>query len=185
MPNRRLNHCCCFTVREGSLILGVVGMVGGLIAAITGTILLLKLLHSGGFVITQKLVSKCLLLSLNFPDIKPAENKYEGLIGWCEHNLEVVFAMTAAVGMVTVACNILLVIGVRKRDPCLMRPWIALCFTYLSIMTLGVGKALFYRGVPVKVRPVRPFLVSSVTFMHRAEQILACYRYRTILHCKD
>ena len=91
----------------------------------------------------------------------------------------------AGVGMVTVACNILLVIGVRRRVPCLIRPWMALCFAYLSLMTLGVGKALFYRGVPVKVRPVRPFLVSSVTFMHRAEQIFACYRYRTILHCKE
>ena len=96
-----------------------------------------------------------------YSDIKPAENKYKGLIGWCENNLHVVFALLAAVGMVTVACNILLVIGVRRRDPCLLRPWIALCFAYLSITTLCVMKALFYRVVSLETR-TRPLLVSTV-----------------------
>ena len=102
-----------------------------------------------------------LTLFLYYPDVKPTNNKYNGLIGWCENNLHIVFALLAAVGMVTVACNILLVIGVRRRDPCLLRPWIALCFAYLSITTLCVMKALFYRVVSLKTRP-RPLLVSTV-----------------------
>ena len=69
----------------------------------------------------------------------------------------------AGVGMVTVACNILLVIGVRRRVPCLIRPWMALCFAYLSLMTLGVGKALFYRVVPVKIRTI--FVMNRVSHL--------------------
>ena len=145
MPNRRLNHCCCFTVREGSLILGIVGIVGGLLAAIGGAILLL---YTGGFCDNPIFFWKCLKRPLNIPDIKPAGYKYDGLIGWCEHNLDIFFALVVAVGIVTIACNILLVIGVKRKDPCLIKPWIALCFAYISAMVLSVGKALFYRTVP-------------------------------------
>ena len=154
MPNRRLNHCCCFTVREGSLILGIVGIVGGLLAAIGGAILLL---YTDGFclyslflwyTVTRFFFWKCLKRPLNIPDIKPAGYKYDGLIGWCEHNLDIFFALVVAVGIVTIACNILLVIGVKRKDPCLIKPWIALCFAYISAMVLSVGKALFYRIVP-------------------------------------
>merc|ERR1711971_1057018 len=44
----------------------------------------------------------------------------------------------------------LLVIGVKRKDPRLLKPWILLCLAYLSVNVLCLGIALFY-SLPVEV----------------------------------
>jgi hypothetical protein len=147
MPHRRqLSHCCCFTVRTGSIILACLGIARGVISICVGTIMFcLYSRDSGG----------------NMEDMKHKMVNYEDILGWCNKNMSTVFILCIAFGFVALVKDVLLLFGVVYRKHQLLKPWIVFVIAYIGLMALAAGHALFY-SITVEVTSASLTLLVSL-----------------------
>ena len=140
MPHSRLKQCCCCSVRKGSIFLAVVGIAFGLGLVTLGSVLVSHAVAVPG---------SWLQLYQQQDDDAVARFPYEGLLGWCQNNLDTLLIVVIAFGAVMLVVNVLLLVGVLRREQRLMRPWIWFVLTFAALTSLAAAYALFH-SIPVE-----------------------------------
>ncbi len=146
--SRRLTHCCCFTVRTGSIIIASLGLLFGIIC-----VGYYSFLYDNDDYINQALdvaVQKMEDMALQGQIDPQSLDQFEELVRQAKYVLPKLFIAFITFGCGCVLVHGLLLLGIARRSRFLMLPWLVLrlvgiaasvviCLAYAAVFAAYAG----------------------------------------------